>query len=221
MPEPNLPPLRVNLKTKDDSRDVISVLNLQENLPELPEQSRQNLINSFDLKPETAIQLVNEPILLDLFNELVKIETRNPLKVGNLLTNELLTSLNNHKLNISDCSISVTQLGEIIDLYSDKIINLDTCRKIFDELLNSNVEIPISTLVNEKSWSLVTNEDEITKKCLEVIENNPKMVQQYRSGKVKIFKALVGALSKNNHEKLDMATGSKILEDLLKNHKNK
>lgn len=219
MPEPNLPPLRVNLNTKDDTPDVVSVPALFETLPELPEKSRQKLIEIYDLKAEIAIQLVNEPILLNFFLELVTVPTRNPTKVANLLINDLLTALNKSKLDVEDCSITVTQFGEITDLLLDKKISLEICRQIFDELLNCNSEINISDFIKEKGWYLLTDKDEIHKSCLQVIENNPKLVKQYKEGKVKVLKALLGILVKNTQSKLDMSLAPKIMEDLLKKSK--
>lgn len=222
MPEPNLPPLIVNLKTKEDHQDIISVPLIQENLPELPEQSRQNLIQEYNLKPDIAIQLVNESVLLDFFHELVREKSRNPSKVANVLINELLTVLNSEKMDLENCPITVTQLAEVCDLLQKKQINLDVSREIFHTILQSNdAQISVLNLIKEKGWSLITDENEIDKLCLEVIENNPKLVQLYTAGKVKVLRAMLGLLVKNTQNKLDMSVASKRLEDLLKNGKYK
>lgn len=57
MPEPNLPPLRLNVKN-DKSSDLIDVEMIRKSLPELPEQTRTNLVNQRDLRHETAVILV-------------------------------------------------------------------------------------------------------------------------------------------------------------------
>lgn len=211
MPEPNLPPLHVNLKTKGDTPNVISVPSVLESLPELPEQSRQNLIHKYDLKPEIAIQLVNEPILLDYFSEIVSEKSRNPTKVANLLINDLLTALNKSNLDLEDCSIPFSHLGELTDLMTEKRINAEICREILNELLNSNMEVNITQLVNDKGWCLVTDEKEIKDICLKVLENNPKLVKQYREGKIKVFRALLGILVKSTDKKLDMADRKSVV----------
>lgn len=51
--------------------------------------------------------------------------------------------------------------------------------------------------------------------CLEVIERNPKIVTQYKSGKKKVFKALMGEVARNTNQCADMATVSKIMGKLL------
>lgn len=218
MPEPNLPPLRVNLKTKIDSQDIISVPLIQETIPELPEQSRKRLIETYKLRSDTAIQLVNEPVLLKYFQELIS-DSRNPTKVSNLLINDLLTALNKRKIDINDClvTINVKQMKELIDLLFQKQINLEVFRKVLGELLQSpdNGDSP-SRIIKERGWSIVINENEITTKCIEVIKNNPKLVKQYKDGKVKVFKALLGILAKDTHNKFDMSVVSEKMEELLK-----
>lgn len=216
MPEPNLPPLRVNLKTDIEHRDVLSVPLIQEKIPELPEQSRRKLIEDFGLRPETSIQLVNEPTLLDYFQNLTSDKSRNPTKVANFLINDLMTVLNKRKLSADDCPLTVKQLKELTDMLLSKDINLEICRNVLDELIViSDDDVSPLDVVEEKGWKLKSNEDELTKLCIEVLENNPKLVKQYKNGKTKVFKALLGILSKSNN-KVDMSVASKIMEGLLK-----
>lgn len=215
MPEPNLPPLRVNLKNNTDHQDVLSVPLIQDRIPELPEQSRKRLIEQFQLRPETAIQLVNEPILLEYFEHLTS-EARNPTKVANLLINDLLTVLNKRKLHVDDCPITVKQLKEVTDMLLSKDINLEICRNVLDELIElCDSDVSPLRFVEDKGWKLTSNEAELTTLCKDVLENNPKLVNQYKNGKSKVFKALLGILSKSNN-KIDMSVASKIMEGLLK-----
>lgn len=217
MPEPNLPPLRVNLKTKNDTQDVISVPLIQDQIPELPEDTRKRLVQEFQLRPEAAIQLVNEPILLEYFLEISANKERNPTKVANLLLNDLLTALNQNKVNIDYCPVTSKQLIELTDLLLQKKINLDMCRQILDELVqNADEDISPSRLLKEKGWSMITDEAELTKLCIEVLENNPKLVKQYKEGKKKVYRALLGIVVKSSENKIDMAAVSKIMDDLLK-----
>lgn len=58
MPEPNLPPLRLNLKSTDNREKLISVPEIATEIPELPEQTRRRLMDNYKLNAETAIILV-------------------------------------------------------------------------------------------------------------------------------------------------------------------
>lgn len=206
MPEPNLPPLRVNLKTKIDHNDVLSIPLIKDKLPQLPEDSRKHLMAKFQLRPETAIQLVNVPVLLEYFEELTTEENRSPTKVANLLLNDLLTVLNKKKLDPEDCPITVKQLKELTDLLLKKDINLDICRQAINELIElADDDVSPKNIIEEKGWLITSDEEEITKMCSIILENNPKLVKQYKDGKTKVFKAIMGILSKNSQNKIDMA----------------
>uniref|UniRef100_A0A1E1W711 Asn/Gln amidotransferase domain-containing protein n=1 Tax=Pectinophora gossypiella TaxID=13191 RepID=A0A1E1W711_PECGO len=220
MPEPNLPPLRVNLHTREDSRDVISVPLIHDRIPELPEATRAQLIETFHLRRETAIQLVNEPMLLEYFQELTNGSSKNSTKIANLLLNDLLTVLNKKKVYVDDCPVTIKQMTELTDLLFKKEINLDVCRKVLEEMVESpDSDDSPTRIIKQKGWSLVTDEEEIVKICKGIIENNPNLVKQYKEGKGKVFKALLGILAKNAQSKIDMSVAAKKMEELLKSEK--
>lgn len=62
MPEPNLPPLILNMtegnNKSDDSSSLVSVPSIARQLPELPEQTRKRLVEHFKINQEVAIILV-------------------------------------------------------------------------------------------------------------------------------------------------------------------
>jgi len=57
MPEPNLPPLRLSFEGQND-KNLISIPNIKEKLPELPEMARKRLLDNFNLATIHAINLV-------------------------------------------------------------------------------------------------------------------------------------------------------------------
>ena len=117
MPEPNLPPLCLNL-TEIESELLVNVIQIQKSIPVLPQQLRESLMTDKLLAQETAIILVvnliptvsilfvilvifqNEPILLDYFNQITTFnDQRSPKLVANILINELLTIYNKNKIS--------------------------------------------------------------------------------------------------------------------------
>ncbi|XP_014365764.2 glutamyl-tRNA(Gln) amidotransferase subunit B, mitochondrial [Papilio machaon] len=216
MPEPNLPPLRVNLHTKEDTQDVISVPLIKDTIPELPEDSRRKLIEEYDLREISAIQLVNQPALLHYFYQLVSDVARNPTKVANLLLNDLLTVLNKRKVDVEHCTITVDQMKDLTDALLNKTINLDIYRKLLDELFDRPIDFSVLEIIKEKGWTLETDETVIEQKCKEVLDNNPKLVKKYKEGKVKMLNSLLGILAKTTSNKMDMAVATKKMEELLK-----
>lgn len=59
MPEPNLPPLRLNMSITDAScSGTISVASISKGIPELPEDIRSNIIKKYQLSQDVAVILV-------------------------------------------------------------------------------------------------------------------------------------------------------------------
>lgn len=102
MPEPNLPPLHLNL-TEEISKELINVQEIKKCLPELPKCTRNHLMTEMKLPHELAIILVNEDYLLGLFKQIIKTgPQRNSKVVALLLVNELLTVCHKNKISVED-----------------------------------------------------------------------------------------------------------------------
>ncbi|KAK7865001.1 hypothetical protein R5R35_000026 [Gryllus longicercus] len=217
MPEPNLPPLRLLIEGQlipKDAKNLVNVTELQNRIPELPEETRRKLIKQYGLSSESAIQLVNEDQLLQHFIEIMKLEGRDAQMIVNILLIHLLTTLNKNKLSLEKCSVTSATLGEIVDLLQEGRINLLIAKKVLNEVVIGNSKSP-SLIVEERKWIQITDEDEITKICADVLKNNQKMVEQYRNGKTKLFDAFVGLVAKHTDQRANMEVVVKKLKMLL------
>lgn len=72
-------------------------------------------------------------------------------------------------------------------------------------------------IVHEFNWAQIDNDEELIKLCQEVFEENPKMVTQYKNGKAKVLKAMLGAIAKKTNNRANMQKVSKMIPELLKN----
>ncbi|KAH8306231.1 hypothetical protein KR018_004896 [Drosophila ironensis] len=217
MPEPNLPPLHVNLKPGSQStEDLVSVAALSEEIPELPEDTRQRLVEQYNINPETAIILVNEPILLDHFLSISRSLSEIPTKViHNFLINDLLTYCNKLNLDVEDCSINADDLKDILSHLSKEQINLQAARQLI-ELLHINPGLKVHKLIESHNLQQISNVEEIEALCKQAISIHPKAVQQYQKGKSKALFAIVGEVAKLSAQKANMKMVVQCLEKLLK-----
>ncbi|PNF26976.1 hypothetical protein B7P43_G12691 [Cryptotermes secundus] len=224
MPEPNLPPLRVLLNDQpavpNTYRDHINVQCLRRKLPELPSETRAKLTNKYGISPESAAILVNENVLLQHFYDIMEEKkSRDPKLSTNILIMELLTILNKKKLSLEASPFPSHTLGEIVDLLQSEKINLVTARKILQEIISGNSMSP-SEVVEKYEWTQITNPSEIEKVCTAVIEQNPKLVEQFCSGKTKVFNSLVGKAAKITENRANMATVVQVLTAKLRKIQN-
>ncbi|KAK9499263.1 hypothetical protein O3M35_002332 [Rhynocoris fuscipes] len=214
MPEPNLPPLRINIG-KENIKGLINVEEIRENLPELPEITREKLKEKYNLPMDLIINLVNEEKLLKLFLDILSDKSlRKPKIVGNILCIELLTLVNKELITLDDRKFTAKNLGEIIDLIENGEINLVTARKVMEEIATGSPLSPVE-IVDKSGLKQISDPKQLYLICKNTIERNPKIVLQYKSGKTKVFSALLGIIAKETQNKANMKIISDMLKDIL------
>lgn len=82
------------------------------------------------------------------------------------------------------------------------------------ELINGN-QNTINAIVDINNWSQINDDCEIEKLCEVVIANQTDWVRQYRSGKTKIFKALMGHIASTTQNRANMGKITIKLKELL------
>ncbi|XP_011256019.1 glutamyl-tRNA(Gln) amidotransferase subunit B, mitochondrial isoform X1 [Camponotus floridanus] len=217
MPETNLPPLRIHVREDlPNENNLVDAVILKKQLPKLPEQIRERLKNVLQISPEIIIALMSDLILLQLFDKIIKKDgNRDPTLVAKFLVRDLLNFLNKNKLTIEFCIPHADFIGQLTDLLQNKTVNLIIANKILYEIISDTKKSP-KEIVEEHNWFLISDEEELEKMCLEIIEKNPKIVSGYKKGKKKLFIALMGQMAKITNQRADMALVANIMERLLK-----
>lgn len=200
MAEPNLPPLR--LYTNDTvpigvpSDQIINVDDIRAMLPELPNAKRQRLKKQYGLSVEHSNVFVNEPTLLECFEKIVANQNLRNVKIAsNICINEVLAAVNKKNIAFSASNLSAESVGELVDLVQDEVISLLTLRKILEVLLQDSSKLP-KQVIEERGWHQVSNETALENICCQVIAANPKVVDDYKDGKTKVFNYLIGEVQK-------------------------
>lgn len=217
MPETNLPPLRIHVREDLPNEDnLVDAIVLRRQLPELPEQIRERLKTTFKISSEIIVSLMSDFVLLQLFDGIIRTDNnRKPELIAKFLVMELLAFLHKNKLTVEFCLPYEDFIGQLIDLLQNKIINLMKAKKILYELISDPKKSP-KEIVEERNWFLISDEKQLEKMCLEIIEKNPKIVSQYKNGKKKLLNALLGEMAKITDNCADMVIVTKIMERLLK-----
>ncbi|XP_043512516.1 glutamyl-tRNA(Gln) amidotransferase subunit B, mitochondrial isoform X2 [Frieseomelitta varia] len=214
MPEPNLPPLHLYVnRNVQNTYDLIDIPALKEQLPELPEQIRQNLLKS--LTPDTLAAITSDLEWYLLFCDILKNGNhREPQLVAKIFISEILSLLNKYNLDFTFCINNQEYIEELIDLIQAKIINQPTFKKLLNELLNKPNKMP-KQIVEENNWFIISNEKELEMICLEILKTNPNLVKQYKAGRKKVFKKFLHKTFLLTEQRADMAKTSKIMTRLL------
>ncbi len=113
--------------------------------------------------------------------------------------------------NLADFFEEVAKLAKAEGLAANQVANVMINTKIDPSAPPRQV---IDQLKSQKS-GIIDDESQIEKKAIEVIAENPKLVADYKSGKLPIIQALIGLVMRKTTGKADATKVKQILERLL------
>ena len=73
---------------------------------------------------------------------------------------------------------------------------------------------PVSELIDEKDMGGV-DENELKQICEQVVNDNPKAIEDYKNGKEAAFKSLVGGVMKATRGKADALKAQEMLREII------
>ena len=203
-PEPDLLPVIL------DEDFIKSVKDL---MPELSEEKEKRFIKEYKLSDYDANVLSVDPNLSNFFEEVV-VRSRNPKLSANWIMGELSAFLNKENLSILETKVDSINLGNLLSRIEDSTISGKIAKEVFEEMWNS--EKSPDEIIQEKGLKQVTDSSEIEKIINQVLEQNQSQLEQYKSGKEKLFGFFVGQVMKASRGKANPEQVNKLLEERLK-----
>ncbi len=179
-------------------------------LPELPQQKLNRFVEDYSLSDYDARILVSNKDLADYFEQAMQV-TQAPAKlINNWIMGELAAALNKHSLEITDSPVSSQQLADLASRIHDNTISGKIAKTVFEHLWISDASV--DEIIEQQGLKQVTDSAAIEKIIDEVIAANPGQLEQYRSGKDKLFGFFVGQVMKASQGKAN----PQQVNDLLK-----
>ena len=202
-PEPDLLP--VNLE-KEFIEEVLTTM------PEMPTEKKERFVSEFSLSQYDADLLAADKDIAEFFEEVTKV-SNSPKLSANWIMGELSAELNNENLNIKESKVSSNKLGQLISRIEDGTISGKIAKDIFEKIWTTGKEV--DDIIKEEGLEQVTDDQEIESMIDEVIENNPQQLEQYRSGKDRLFGFFVGQVMKASQGKANPKQVNDILKSKL------
>ena len=203
-PDPDLVPLVIGEQWVERAR---------QELPELPEQRMRRFSDEYGLPRYDAEVLTANRALADYFEAGVA-AGGNAKAVGNWIMGEITRSLNESSISIEECPVTPTQLAELLRLIDDGTISGKIAKTVFDEMWSSG-KAP-QAIVEEKGLLQLSDSGAIETIIDEIMSANAGQVEEYRSGKEKVFGFFVGQVMKVSKGKANPAVVNELLLNKLK-----
>ncbi len=200
-PDPDLLPLEFTDEYVEE---------LKADLPELPDDKKARFMKEYGLNPYDAGVLIAAKELADFFELVAK--GRDAKLAVNWVMGDLSALANEKGVSINEAGVSAEQLGEMIDLISNKTINSKIAKKVF-EIMHTEGGMP-EKIVEDKGLKPISDTGAIEKIVDDIIAANPKQVEQVKE-KPKTLGWFVGQVMKASQGKADPQSVNEILKNKL------
>ena len=204
-PEPDL----VAIKLSEEY-----IKNIQNNLPELPESRKKRYLEEYGLSEKDSKMLTASKYMSNLFEEALAI-CGNSKAVANWLLSDVSRILNEKELEPDQIPFKAKELAKMIELIENGTISSAIGKKVLEELFEEPRDP--EEIIKEKGWVQISDEGAIKEIVMKILENNPQSIADFKAGKDRALKFLVGQAMKETKGKANpQMLNTMFLEELNK-----
>ena len=131
---------------------------------------------------------------------------------SNLLLGEISAYLNKNNVRLEDTCLTLDKLEKIVNKLDNKEINNQLAKEILPTILGE--EVDIDKLIEEKTKDNLS-EDELKVLINNIVDNNPESIKDFKEGKDRAVKYLMGQIMKETKGKADPSSANKMLVEIL------
>jgi len=203
-PEPDLVPVEITGELLDE---------LRAELPELPLARRRRFVSEYGLPEYDAGVLTAQSELADYYEAVVSAGAE-AKQVSNWVMGEILRELNDRGVTIGELAVPPEQTAKLLALVERKTVSLSIAREVFAHMIDTGGGDP-ERIVQEKGLAQISDTSALESAVRQVIEQNPRPVEDYRSGKKQVVGFLVGQVMRATRGKANPQLVRQLLEKLL------
>lgn len=184
---------------------------LRASLPELPDSRLARYVNEWGIPAADAQLLVKYRQIAEFFEEAAAGVT--PKTVSNFIIGQIFRRLvTDADKETGTIPVSAVHLNELVKLIDDGKLKMNLAKSTLETMMDTGK--PVSELVSEEDMKGV-DEGALIAICRDVLAANPAAVADYRGGKEKALKALLGGVMKATRGSADALTAEKLLIELI------
>ena len=204
-PDPDLLPVMIEEAFKAEVKAT---------LPELPDVKKQRFKEQYGQDDESAMTLTSSRQLADYYEALVKASGGEAKLSTNWVTGDLLGALNKEGLDIAQSPVDCERLAGLLKRIADNTISGKIAKQVFEAMWQS--QQTADEIIESQGLKQITDTGAIEAIIDKIIAENPGQVEQYLSGKDKVFGFFVGQVMKATQGKANPGEVNKMLKEKLK-----
>ena len=204
-PEPDIVPMIISDEWMEEVRKTI---------PELPDARQRRYQEELGLPAYDAHVLTLTKEMSDMFEQTVALGA-DPKLASNYLMVDVNAYLNKVQQELKDTALTAEGLAGMIKLITDGTISSKIAKKVFAELIEHGGDA--AQIVKEKGLVQVSDSGQLLAWVNEVLDNNPKSIEDYKNGRDRAIGFLVGQIMKASKGQANPQMINKmLLEEIAK-----
>lgn len=212
-PEPDIPVIEI---------PVGLLSQIRQNLPALPSKERDDLVKTYSLDVSLASDFVDRPEILEFFKKSVSdyestfshSDKSHAVRIANWLASTVMFTLKEMSISLSELKISPASIAELVYLVDQKRISSTQAKTVYEKMLIDG-RMP-QAIVEADGLSVLSDISSLEPVIENILESNPKIVADYRSGKVTVLQYLIGLVMAQTKGKAEARLVKEILIQKLK-----
>ena len=202
--EPDLVPIRVSPEQLEK---------LKARMPEDPQARLARFTSDYGLSADDARLLIEHRRIADYFETAAK-GTKNPKTTANCITGPIFARLETDDAK-EEFRVNVTpeNLNALVRLLDEGKIRMNLLKTTLEKMLDTGKPAP--AFLSEQDLAGVSADD-LKKICGQAAADNPNAVKDYRAGKEKALKAVLGAVMKATRGRADPQAAEKLLAEIMR-----
>lgn len=183
-PEPDIPFIYI-----DDEW----LKNISDNMPVLTDELKNKYV-SLGINSNNIKTIIANRNICNFLEEVI--EDVNPVIASNLLTGDILSYLNKNIIKIEDTKLTKNNFIKLVNLLDKKTISSKQAKEIINIILED--EKDVLEIVKENNLEQISDDSLILDIVTKVIKNNPDSVKDFKDGKDRAIKYLMGQIMKES-----------------------
>ncbi len=202
-PEPDLVPIVITDETIEQ---------IKSGLPELPEAKRARYVAEYKLPDYDAGVLTASKVTAKFFEETVALYDE-PKQISNWLMVDIPAMLKEKELSMENIPFTPAELAELLKLIKDGTISGTIGKKVLEKMFEED-KTP-KAIVEENNWAQMSDTSELEGIIAQVIEDNPKSIEDIGAGNQKAYGFLTGQVMKATKGQANPQVANKIIRELV------
>ena len=181
-------------------------------MPELPADKCRRYIDELAI-PEKDAQLLTKYRKISEYFDKACEGVKSPKIVSNFIIGQIFRRTETEAdKEIFDVAVTPEQLNELVKLLDSGKIRNNLAKATLEKMLDSGKGA--LEFISESDMGGL-DENALNDLCKQAVDGNPKAVEDYKNGKEKAIKSLVGNVMKNSRGKADPALAESKIKELI------